>query len=119
MEPPRSGFLPQPDPACVIVDREVKGLYESFVDAVCGMHADVRLETTRLEKRLFLRDTLLCRIAAYRELFHVQIGKTDVWEIRVRNRATCSDALDRVLTRFLEVYIAGQREREPEPPRTV
>ncbi len=111
------GSPPESDPGRVIVDRELRGLYDKFLDALSGIHDEVRMETTRMETRVFFRDTPLCRVVAYRQLFHVQVGKGNVWEIRVRDRASCSDTLDRVLTRFLEVYVSrnGGREEEPSP----
>lgn len=103
LEPP-----PQPDPGDLITDRSVRELYYRFLDAISGIHGEVELRTTQLESRVYLRDTLLCRVVPYRELFHVQIGDKNPWEIRVRDAASCFDTLDGVLTEFLDRYVSRE-----------
>lgn len=95
---------PETDPGVMIADTFLRDLYYKFLASVCGFHDGVRVETARLDVRIFWRDGLLCRVAPYRELFHVQVGKEDIWETRVRNRAGCVESLDRVLARFLDLY---------------
>jgi hypothetical protein len=112
-------FPSGPDPGRIIADHDLRALYDDFLGAIRATHDDVRFETTRMETRVFFRETLLCRVVAYRQLFHVQVGKDSVWEIRVRDRASCSDTLDRVLTRFLESFASEARGRGPEPCPTV
>jgi hypothetical protein len=92
------------DPGNVIIDRELRELYRSFVDSIRGFHSGVELEVNQLEVWARFEDELLCRIVPYRELFHVLVGRENVWEVRVKNRSGCLETLDRVLSRFLEVY---------------
>lgn len=99
------------DPGRLLAERELRVLYHEFLEAIRGFHDEVRFEETRMETRVFFRETLLCRVVAYRQLFHVQIGKENVWEVRVRDRASCCDTLDRVLAKFLESYAAAARGR--------
>jgi len=105
---------PESDPGSVIVDRDLRSLYEKFLGAVRNMHDEVRLEESRMETRAYFRDHLLCRVVAYRQLFHVQVGKDNVWEIRVRDRTTCSDTLDRVLEKFLDVFVSSEHSQNEE-----
>jgi len=103
LEPPR-----QPDPGDLIADRKVRELYYGFLDAICGLHDEVEVRRMQLESRVYLGDTLLCRVAPYRELFHVQVGEKNPWEIRVRDAASCLDTLDRVLAEFLDMYVSRE-----------
>jgi hypothetical protein len=98
--------MPQPDadPGEVISNRELRELYRSFLDSIRRLHPDVQVEVNHMETWLRLDDTVLGRIVAYRELFHVQIGQDNVWEIRIRNRAACLETMDRILSRFLKIY---------------
>jgi hypothetical protein len=57
-----------------------------------------------MEARAFFGDTFLCRVVAYRQLFHVLVGDESAWETRVRDSAGYAAALDRVLSRFLDTY---------------
>ncbi len=95
----------------MIHDRNVKRLYQSFLDAIQSFHNEVGLETTRVEIRAYYGNALLCRVVPYRELFHVQVGEENAWEIRVRDEAGYLDTLDRVLVRFLNVF--ALRETSP------
>jgi hypothetical protein len=116
MQPAHSESPPGPDPGCVIADHKLRALYDEFLGAVRGIHDDVRLEKTRMETRIFFRDTPLCRVVAYRQLFHVQVGRDNVWEIRVRDRQSCSETLDRVLAKFLELFSSSARVPVDESP---
>lgn len=115
MQSAHTEFLPGSDPGSVIADRELRELYARFLRAVRDLHDEVRFETTRMETRVFFRDALLCRVVAYRQLFHVQVGKENVWEIRVRDAASSCETLDRVLERFLETYASLAREGAGDP----
>ena len=87
-----------------ISDRPVRVLFERFVSTCAGLHEGVRLQATSVELRLFYGDHFLCRLAPYRELFHVQVGDNPGWETRVRSEAGFMDAVDRALQRFLDIY---------------
>lgn len=104
---------PDSDPGRIIVDRRLRKLHDDFLDAVRGLHEGVSVEHSRLETRVLFRGSLLCRVAAYPELFHVRIGEKNSWEIRVRDRAGCAETLDRVLARFLEIYASGTAVSSP------
>jgi hypothetical protein len=92
---------PESDPGVLISDPVVRDLFYRFLVSVRDIHDDVRIETARLDLRIFWKDTLLCRVAPYRELFHIQVENDGVWETRVRDRKGCIEAIDRVLVRFL------------------
>lgn len=98
------GFPGQSNPGEIIFDRRLKDHYERFLAQIGGIHDEVVFEATRVEVRVFFREALLCRIVPYRELFHVQIGEENPWEIRVRDEATCLRTLDRVLEAFFELF---------------
>ncbi len=98
-KPPRES-----DPGDVIANRELQELYRRFIDSVRDIHEDVVLDINHMEIWARFGDSVLCRIVPYRELFHVQVGQDNIWEIRVRNRSGCLETLDRVLSRFLEDY---------------
>ena len=103
--PPILSKLPrESDLGDVIANRELQELYRRFIDSVRDIHEDVVLEVSHMEIWVRFDDTVLCRIVPYRELFHVQVGEDNIWEIRVRNRSGCLETLDRVLSRFLEEY---------------
>lgn len=95
---------PDSDPGVLIADPMVRELYYRFLTTVSDIDDEVRVEPARLDLKVFWKDSLLCRVAPYRELFHVQVGKDDLWETRVRSRRGCIEALDRVLARFLGLY---------------
>ena len=96
------------DPGVLIADPVVRELYYRFLASVRDIHDEVRVEPARLDLKIFWKDSLLCRVAPYRELFHVQVGKDDLWETRVRNHKGCVEAVDRVLVRFLGLYAHRQ-----------
>ena len=91
----------------IIQERNLSDLYGWFMAQIQGLHEDVVFESTQVEVRAFFRKWLLCRVVPYRELFHVQIGEENPWEIRVRDNATCIRTLDRVLDAFFELYTSG------------
>ena len=97
--PPRES-----DPGHVITNHELQELYRRFIDSVRDIHADVVVDVSHMEIWVRFDDAVLCRVVPYRELFHVQVGQENIWEIRVRNRLGCLETLDRVLSRFLEIY---------------
>jgi hypothetical protein len=87
-----------------ITDGPVKKLFQRFFADLTGVHDDIRLGTTAVEVRAYYQDILLCRAVPYRELFHMQIGESPTWEIRVRNETGFFEAFDRVLVRFLSIH---------------
>jgi hypothetical protein len=89
-----------------IEDRPVKVLFERFVETYTNVHDEIRAQETNVEIRFFYKDDFLCRVAPYRELFHVQVGDGPIWETRVRTEASFRDTVDRALQRFLQVYAA-------------
>jgi hypothetical protein len=95
--------------ASEIADRDVRALFDRFVETYSNLHGEIRVQATSVEIRFFYKDEFLCRLAPYRELFHVQVGDKPVWETRVRTRAGFQDTIDRALRRFLRVYAAAAR----------
>jgi hypothetical protein len=87
-----------------ITDGTVKRLFHRFFTGLSGVHDDIRLSTTGVEVRAYFHDVLLCRAVPYRELFHMQIGESPTWEIRVRNETGFYEAFDRVLIGFLRLH---------------
>lgn len=87
-----------------ISDRPVRALFERFVNTWSTIHDDVHIQSTSVELRFFYKDRFLCRLAPYRELFHVQVGEDPGWECRVRSEEGFADTMDRALERFLHVY---------------
>ena len=72
-----------------------------------GLHGDIHVQATSVEIVFSFRDRLLCRLAPYRELFHVQVGGNPGWETRVRSETGFLDTVDRTLERFLDIYGAA------------
>jgi hypothetical protein len=100
----QAGFPGISNPGEIINERTLRDLYERFLAQIRGVHDEIEFEATRVEIRIFFRESLLCRIVPYRELFHVLIGDENPWEIRVRDEATCLSTLDRVLDKFFERF---------------
>jgi hypothetical protein len=90
-----------------IRERNVRELFERFVETVLDLHEDVGFQATGTEARFYCRNTLLFRVVPYRELFHVLIGEPAAWETRVRTHTAMADTLDRVLERFLQTQAAA------------
>ena len=90
-----------------ISDRPVRALFERFVVTCTGLHGDIHVQATSVEIVFSFRDRLLCRLAPYRELFHVQVGGNPGWETRVRSETGFLDTVDRTLERFLDIYGAA------------
>jgi hypothetical protein len=93
-----------------ISDRSVRELFELFLETVLSLDEHVTLEATRVELRVLCRGEFLCRLAPYRELFHVQVGEDPAWETRVRTNEGCIEAVDRVIQRFVEAVAARAAE---------
>ena len=92
-----------------IADRAVKALFERFVAIYSGLHDDIRVQASSVEIRFFFKDEFLCRLAPYRDLFHVQVGESPVWETRVRTEAGFMETLDRSLRCFLKAFATAAR----------
>jgi len=92
-----------------IADRAVRGLFERFIDACSGFSESIEVEANSVEARFFYSGQFLCRVAPYRDLFHVQIGESPSWETRVRSEAGFLDAVDKALQLFLEAYAESAR----------
>lgn len=90
-----------------IADNTVKALFERFVETYAGLHDEIRVHASSVELRFFYRNEFLCRLAPYRELFHVQIGETPAWETRVRSEKGLLETVDVALRHFLRVYAAS------------
>ena len=106
------------DPGDVIAEPELRALYDRFMTAIRRIHPDIDVRPGRLESRIVYRDAVVCRVAPYRELFHVQVGGTPGWETRVRDAGGCAETLHRVLTRWLDLYSTanGTEDRDVADP---
>lgn len=94
--------------ASSIADRAVRALFERFVETYSGLHDEIRVHASSVELRFFYRSEFLCRLAPYRDLFHVQIGEAPAWETRVRSETGMLDTVDVALRHFLGVYAASE-----------
>ena len=90
-----------------IEDRAVKALFERFVETYSGLHDEIRVHASSVELRFFYGSEFLCRLAPYRDLFHVQIGEAPAWETRVRSETGLRETVDVALRHFLRVYAAS------------
>ena len=90
-----------------IADHTVKVLFERFVETYAGLHDEIRVHASSVELRFFYRSEFLCRLAPYRDLFHVQIGEAPAWETRVRSEKGLLATVDVALRHFLRVYAAS------------
>jgi hypothetical protein len=103
------------DPGSTIADQRIRELYYKFLEAICEFHDDVKIETSRMDTKVYFGGAFLCRVVPYRQLFHILIGKETVWETRVRDYAGCVEAVDHALSRFLDTY--SRRISAPPSPR--
>ena len=92
-----------------ITDKVVKTLFDRFIVTYSRVHDEIRVQVTRVEIRFFFKNEFLCRLAPYRELFHVQVGEAPAWETRVWSETGFNETMDRALQRFLAVYAASVR----------
>jgi hypothetical protein len=90
-----------------IADNTVRVLFERFVETYAGLHDEIQVHSSSVELRFFFRGAFLCRLAPYRDLFHVQIGEAPAWETRVRSEAGLLETVDVALQHFLRVYAAS------------
>lgn len=95
--------------ASEITDKVVKTLFDRFVATYSRVHEEIDVQVTRVEIRFFFKNEFLCRLAPYRELFHVQVGEAPAWETRVRTETGFNETMDRALHRFLAVYATSPR----------
>lgn len=93
-----------------ISDRSVRGLFELVLDTVLSLDERIALEASRVELRIICDGEFLCRLAPYRELFHVQVGEDPAWETRVRTPEACEEAADRIIQRYVETVAARAAE---------
>ncbi len=84
-----------------IADAGVRELCLRLLKEVSGLHADVVVSADGVDIRAEVRGRSLCRIVPYRELFHVQVGASPMWESRVRDEAGYFEAVDMILRTFL------------------
>jgi hypothetical protein len=99
-----------------ITDTAVRALFERFIEALTGLHDGIRVHASSVELRFFYQNEFLCRLAPYRDLFHVQIGEVPAWETRVRSEAGLFETIDVALQHFLKVYAASSAAQHPDTP---
>jgi hypothetical protein len=101
MHPPRSS------PADAIADPTVARLTGDLRRVLTALHGEVRIVETETDIRAEFRGTTVCRMVAYRELLHIQVGEHPVWETRVRTAAEFPEVVERVVRAFLHVLASN------------
>jgi hypothetical protein len=94
-------YSPQSNPADVVTDRAVARVVDDLRVALARLHGDVRVVETPIELRAEFRGAVLCRVVAYRELLHIQVGQDPVWETRLRTADEFPEVMDRIVRAFL------------------
>jgi len=74
-----------------------------MVDHLENLHGDVVVRKSELDLRAEFAGRTICRVVPYRELLHVQIGDTVVWETRVKTETGFMEAMGRILEAFLKL----------------
>ena len=87
----------------IITDSSVRGYYRDMIGHLNKLHGDVEIYQSEVDVRAEYAGRLICRIVPYRELLHIQIGDSPVWEIRVKNEAGFMESMGRILETFLKM----------------
>ena len=87
----------------VITDGAVRGYYREVVKHLENLHGDVAVRKSEIDLRAEFAGRTICRIVPYRELLHIQVGDSVVWETRVRTESGFMEAMGRILEAFLRL----------------
>jgi hypothetical protein len=87
----------------------VRGYFYELVKIVSGLNADVDVQYGSVDIRVEYTGKCICRIVPYRELIHLHIGESPVWEVRVRDEAAYLEAVDRILDVYLAIVAEASR----------
>lgn len=95
----------------IITDSSVRGYYREIIDHLRKLHEGVTVSYCDVDVRAEYGGRLICRIVPYRELLHIQIGHSPVWEVRVKNETGFMEAMGHILETFLK--LAAKEGGEP------
>ncbi len=87
----------------VIVDGAVRDYYREMIRHLENLHGDITIHRSEVDLRAEYAGRLICRMVPYRELLHIQIGESPVWETRVKNETGFMEAMGRILETFLKL----------------
>jgi hypothetical protein len=93
----------------VIVNVGVRGFFCELIQILTDLHEEVEIHHGPVDIRAEYAGNCICRIVPYRELIHIQIGESPIWEVRVRNESAYLDAVDRILDVYLSFVSAASR----------
>ena len=93
----------------VIANVTVRGFFFELLGILQDLHEDVVVQHGPVDIRAEYLDKCICRIVPYRELVHLHIGESPVWEVRIRDEAGYLDAVDRILDVYLSLVAADAR----------
>jgi len=97
----------------VIANVTVRGFFCELIEILTELHERVEIQHGPVDIRAEYDGNCICRIVPYRELIHLHIGDSPVWEVRVRDEAAYLDAVDRILDVYLSIVSAiGQPARK-------
>jgi hypothetical protein len=97
-ERPSRPAVPSPE-----AHAHVRNLCARLVDELASLHADIELMGTGVDIRAEFQGRTLCRLVPYRELVHIQVGDSPVWEARIRSERDYLDAVDMILRAFVRM----------------
>lgn len=102
----------------VIANVAVRGFFHELIEIISSLHEDVDVHHSPVDIRAEYAGKCICRIVPYRELVHLHIGESPVWEVRVRDEAGHLEAVDRILDVYLSLVSAAGRPslRYKSPP---
>jgi len=81
----------------------VRDLCSRLVDELGSLHGDIEVVGTGVDIRAEFRGRTLCRLVPYRELVHIQVGDSPVWEGRIRNDRDYLEVVDMILRAFVRM----------------
>jgi hypothetical protein len=96
----------------VIANATVRGFFFELMQILTDLNEDVEIQNGPVDIRAEYAGKRLCRVVPYRELIHLHIGESPVWEVRVRDQAAYLDAIDRILDVYLRIASGAARPNE-------
>lgn len=103
----------------IITHLPVRNFFHELIDILSGLHSDVQIRRSPVDIRAEFNGRTICRVVPYRELIHLQVGDTTVWEVRVRDEAGYLEAVHRILETYLALAAAGSKARDRRRFRSV
>jgi hypothetical protein len=96
----------------------LRGYFHELIDLLSNLNDELEVRRSHVDIRAEYRGQTVCRIVPYRELIHLHIGETPVWEVRIRDEAGYLDAVDRILNVYLGYAAAPTRRQQRSAWRT-